>query len=102
MLYRIFGYLLLFFCASNTLAVGDIALGKAKSVTCVGCHGVNGIALVPTFPNLAGQKQTYLITAIESYKNGKRNNPTMKALVATLNVADIENLSAYFASLPNK
>ena len=83
-------------------AVGDIAQGKSKSVTCIGCHSANGIAIVPNFPSLAGQKQRYLVSAIESYQNGKRNNPTMKAMVGALNKADVENLAVYFSSLPRK
>lgn len=100
--YRILGCLTLFMFASNASAIGDIAQGKAKAVACIACHGVNGITAIPTFPNLAGQKQTYLITAIESYRNNKRNNPAMKAITSTLSVTDIENLSAYFANQPRK
>lgn len=40
---------------SQTMA-GDAAAGKAKSQVCVGCHGVNGVSIVPTYPNLAGKK----------------------------------------------
>jgi cytochrome c553 len=83
-------------------AMGDIAQGKSKAVTCIACHGANGIAIMPNFPNLAGQKPRYLISSIESYQNGKRNNPTMKAMVSALNKADVENLAAYFSSLPRK
>lgn len=103
MLYRVLGCLILTSAfALNAVAVGDIAQGKTKALSCIGCHGVNGIAAVPTFPNLAGQKQAYLITAIESYQNGRRNDPTMKAMTAALSATDIENISAYFASLPRK
>ena len=41
--------------AGPTLA-GDPAAGKAKSQICVGCHGVNGISAIPTYPNLAGSR----------------------------------------------
>lgn len=83
-------------------AIGDIAKGKAKSVTCIGCHGVNGIAIAPNFPNLAGQKYLYLTKAIASYRDGVRNDPTMKAMTGVLSDADIENLATYFSSLPRK
>ncbi len=106
MLHRFFTYIVVFgltLAASfSASAVGDIQQGKAKSATCVGCHGLNGIATAPNFPNLAGQKQGYLINAIESYRNGQRNNATMKAMVSSLNSSDIKNLAAYFSSLPRK
>lgn len=84
-----------------TLAA-DIQAGKAKAATCVGCHGLNGIAIAPNFPNLAGQKQLYLKKAIISYRDGIRNDPTMKAMTQALNDEDIDNLAAYFASLARK
>lgn len=83
-------------------AVGDITQGKIKSATCIGCHGANGIAVAPNFPNLAGQKRIYLIKAIASYRDGVRNDPTMKAMTGALTDTDIENLAAYFSSLPRK
>ncbi len=83
-------------------AAGDAAAGKAKAAVCAGCHGQNGISAVPTYPNLAGQKEAYLAQAIKDYKGGVRNGPqaaTMKPMVANLSDEDIANLAAYFASL---
>ncbi len=88
--------------SASVFAAGDIAKGKAKSVTCIGCHGANGIAIAPNFPNLAGQKYLYLTKAIASYRDGVRNDPTMKAMTGALTDADIDNLAAYFSSLPRK
>jgi len=83
-------------------SAGDINAGKAKSASCAGCHGMQGISIAPNFPNLAGQKEQYLTTAINSYRSGARNDPTMKAMVAALTDDDVANLAAYFASLPGK
>ncbi|HIP69685.1 MAG TPA: cytochrome c [Chromatiales bacterium] len=88
--------------ASTSLKAGDVDAGKQKAQTCAGCHGSNGIAAAPNFPNLAGQKRAYLIKAIKAYISGERNDPTMKGMVATLSDAEIEDLAAYFASLPGK
>lgn len=88
--------------SASVFAIGDIAEGKAKSATCVGCHGANGIAIAPNFPNLAGQKSLYLTKAIASYRDGVRNDPTMKAMTGALTDTDIENLAAYFSNLPRK
>lgn len=81
---------------------GDIAAGKAKSSLCIACHGAQGISAAPNYPNLAGQKEQYLVTSIQSYRSGTRNDPTMKAMTASLTDADINNLAAYFSSLTGK
>ena len=97
---RVFSLLILsgvLFSAASM--AGDINAGKAKSALCAGCHGLNGISAAPNYPNLAGQKKNYLKMAINSYRSGTRNDPTMKAMVAGLNDADADNLAAYFSSL---
>ncbi len=90
------------FAALPSAQAADAAAGKAKAAVCAGCHGQNGISLVPTYPNLAGQKEAYLVQAITDYKSGVRNGPqaaTMKPMVAALSAEDIANLAAYFSSL---
>ncbi|GAA6171443.1 cytochrome c [Colwellia sp. KU-HH00111] len=78
---------------------GDAAAGKGKSMMCSACHGVAGISAVPMYPNLAGQKEAYLAKQLKDFKSGKRNDPTMKGMVAALTDADMDNLAAYYASL---
>ncbi len=77
----------------------DIAAGKAKAATCAGCHGVDGIAANPQYPNLAGQNAPYLVAAMKAYKDGSRNHPVMKAMVSALSDEDMENIAAYYESL---
>ncbi len=78
---------------------GDAEAGKAKSAVCAACHGANGISVAPIWPNLAGQKEAYLVKQIKAFKNGERKDPSMAPMVAGLSDADIENLAAYYASL---
>jgi len=78
---------------------GDIEAGKAKSATCAGCHGGNGISMVPMYPNLAGQKEQYLVKQLKAFRDGSRTDPTMGAMAKPLSDADIDNLAAYYASL---
>ncbi len=82
-----------------TLAAGDAAAGKAKFAMCQGCHGPNGIAPAPTYPNLAGKDAAFVKEQLIAFKSGKRDNPTMKAMTAGLTDADIENLAAFIATL---
>jgi len=82
-------------------AKGDAKIGKTKATTCVACHGNNGISLVPMYPNLACQKSTYLIKQIKDFKSGKRKDPVMAPLVKALSDKDIENIAAYYSTLPS-
>ena len=77
----------------------DIAAGKAKSAMCAACHGANGISAIPMYPNLAGQKEAYLIKQMKAFKNGTRKDPIMAPMTAALSNADIINISAFYASL---
>lgn len=84
---------------TSVFAAGDIIQGKTKSATCAGCHGANGIGLSDEFPNLAGQKNAYLLKQLKAFKSGTRKDPTMTAMVAALSNQDMEHLAAYFSSL---
>ena len=83
-------------------AKGDAKLGKQKSVTCVACHGTAGISNSPIWPNLAGQKEQYLIKQLKDFRAGKRNDPSMAPMVKPLTDKDIENLAAYYSGLKCK
>ena len=86
--------------SSNPQSAALVALGKEKSASCAACHGAAGIAANPMWPTLAGQHPSYIINALESYQDGRRNDPTMQGMAAALNDDDREALAAYFSSLP--
>jgi cytochrome c553 len=91
-----------FFSATAATAAGDAEAGKAKSAVCASCHGADGIALMPAYPNLAGQNEEYLVSALKSYRSKERqggNAALMHAMSANLSDEDISNLAAYYASL---
>lgn len=84
-------------------AAGDPEAGKAKAAVCAACHGQNGIAQIPGYPNLAGQNEAYLVSSLKAYKNKQRSGgqaPVMQGQAAALSDEDIANLAAYYASLP--
>lgn len=83
---------------STTALAGDAEAGKAKSATCAACHGPTGVSVNPLWPNLAGQKEAYLVKQIKAFRDGERNDPTMAPMVAPLTDADIDDLAAFFAS----
>ncbi|GAB2654654.1 c-type cytochrome [Vibrio panuliri] len=88
--------------SSPTMAAGDVAAGKAKAGVCAACHGADGIAMIPGYPNLKGQNEQYLVSSIKAYQTNQRQgglSAVMKAQADMLSDADIANLAAYYASL---
>ncbi len=96
---------LLFGAVGSTAVAGDAAAGKAKAALCAACHGPNGVSMQPIYPNLAGQKEAYLVKSLKGFKSsdksdpGYRGDPVMRPMAAVLNDADIGNIAAYYASL---
>ena len=83
-------------------AAGDAAAGKTKAAVCAACHGINGVGIAPTFPNLSGQKEAYLVAQLMAFKSGERkgaNSATMAPMAAGLSEQDMMDLAAYFSSL---
>ena len=92
------GLVVLTLCA-GTATAGDAAAGKGKAAMCQACHGPAGISPTELWPNLAGQKATYLAKQIKAFRDGDRAEPTMAPFVANLSDEDIADLAAYYASL---
>jgi len=89
------------FVSGPSLA-GDIDVGKAGATVCAGCHGLDGISMTPSFPNLAGQKFVYLKNQLIAFRDKSRTggqSAIMYGMAAGLSDEDIENLAMYFSSL---
>jgi cytochrome c553 len=82
----------------TTASEETIEAGRTKAATCVACHGPEGIAAAPQWPNLAGQHETYLLHAMRQYKTGARVDLVMNPMAAPLDEQSIEELAAFFAS----
>jgi len=89
--------------ASQTAqAEGDVARGAKLGYTCLGCHGIDGYRnAYPSYrvPKLGGQKAAYLVAAIRGYRDGTRTHSTMHAQAESLTDQEIEDVSAYLATL---
>ena len=90
---------LLMISANAAMAAGDAEAGKAKSATCAGCHGAAGVSANPLWPNLAGQKDAYLVKQMKAFRDGTRSDPMLSPMAKPLSDADIDNLAAYYSSL---
>jgi cytochrome c553 len=99
---RLYVLALTVMCSASVMAAGDADKGQAKAAMCAGCHGANGIAMVPTYPNLAGQNAAYLAGTLKAYKTQSRKGyqaGIMYAMASGLSDQDIADLAAYYSSL---
>lgn len=79
-------------------ALADPPAAPEKAAVCAACHGADGKATQPIYPNLAGQHANYLEHALREYRDGVRRNAIMAAQVAGLTDAEIRQLAAYYAA----
>lgn len=86
-------------------AASSQADGASLTYTCRGCHGIAGYKnAYPSYrvPKLVGQSEVYLRNALNEYRQGKRQHPTMQAQAQSFSEADINAIAAYLASLKSK
>jgi cytochrome c553 len=67
---------------------------------CVNCHGADGRSQMPGIPSLAGQQPGFIVIQMILFREGLRHVPAMTAFAEGLPDKDIEDLAAFFASLP--
>jgi cytochrome c553 len=79
---------------------GDPVAGQGKIGTCVACHGNDGKALIPVYPNIGGQGESYLLKQMLDIRNGDRSAPEMLPFVAGLSDQDLRDIAAYYAQQP--
>ncbi len=79
---------------------GDPIAGRGKSELCQGCHGEDGNSYDPKVPKLSGQYASYISKQLRNYQTGIRSHQIMNAMAATISDADLDDISAYFASKP--
>jgi cytochrome c553 len=77
----------------------DLAKGRSLATqVCAACHGADGMSPSSANPRLAGQGYDYLSRQLMSFKGGERKNPVMFAMASPLSPADMQDVSAYFAT----
>lgn len=86
--------------AQPAQAQGDASAGQGKSAVCAACHGADGKAIQPAYPNLAGQHASYIAKQLTEYRDGGRVNALMTGQAANLSDQDILDLAAYYSQMP--
>jgi cytochrome c553 len=85
----------------------SLEAGKQKaSQVCANCHGLTGQAASggnsAISPKLTPQKKEYLITKLKDYRSGKIQHPQMSLVAQMITDDDIENISAWYATIELK
>jgi len=86
--------------AQQTTPKGDPARAQGKISMCNGCHGIVGYRTaypeVYHVPRIGGQNPGYLVKALEAYKSGERDHPSMRGIAVSLTPQDMADLAAYY------
>jgi cytochrome c553 len=91
------------FSAIQAVAAGDAQAGKLLIAACSACHGQDGATgLDPTYPNLAGQNEKYLIRQLLMIQDGTRQVALMAGQLIGKTEQNIADMAAYYARLPGK
>ncbi len=87
--------------AALPAAAQDAARGAVMAAErCAACHGENGRSAMEGTPSLAGQPALFVTTQMILFREGLRQVPAMTAVAEGMADGAIEDLAAYFASLP--
>ena len=90
---------------SRNLADPNVPAKALAQQVCSLCHGINGQATSPNFPNLAAQQPTYFMNQMKEFRGHNRLDPAgfeyMWGLSRNLTDDQIKGLADYFAAQPS-
>ena len=93
MIYKFLALIILAICFGP---VNSEPNAKELTSVCASCHGAEGVSLLPTFPNLAGQGQQYLHKQLMDVRDGKRQIPSMTGLLDNMSDQDLLAIAEYY------
>lgn len=83
-------------------AAGGAQAARAKVSMCIGCHGIpqyhTAYPEVYHVPKIAGQSPGYIVKALQAYKDGGRDHPSMVGIARGLSDADMADIAAYYGN----
>lgn len=87
---------------SRNLADPNVSGKTLAQQVCSNCHGVDGRAVSPNFPNLAAQQPAYFIAQLKAFRSHNRLDPAgfeyMWGLSRSLTDDQIKGLAEYYAA----
>jgi cytochrome c553 len=87
----------LFLVANVTPASAADAV-EGKAAACFACHGPNGNSTNPVVPSIAGQPAQFIGTQLIMFREGRRKDPQMSPVAASLGNADMNALGKFFSA----
>lgn len=96
--------------ADTATRPGDPVQGQAKADAerCIECHGALGqgaghaSGAEGQFPRLAGQHPRYLLKQLADFRSGRRPHDVMAIMASSVDVDDLRDIVAFFASRPRQ
>ena len=82
--------------AQDRSLMGD---GPVLAQQCVSCHA--DAAVGRRIPPLWGLDQSRILSAMEAFRDGIRDNPAMMSVARTLTTQQIIDIARYFAAQPS-
>ncbi len=87
-------------CLAQPALAADIAAGKTKAAQiCQTCHGMDGRGTQAMVANIGGEQKQYLVKQLNAYRAGEREHAQMTIIARMLSDEDVDNLSAWYASI---
>jgi cytochrome c553 len=89
--------------AASAPAAAEVAAAPApgsleeRLQLCGGCHNPDGNSIIPENPRLAGLDAKYIARQLADFKAGKRENPTMSAIIPMVDEKEFPSLAGYFS-----
>lgn len=84
--------------ASQRLVVTPPA-GRVAPDLCAGCHGADGVALIPEAPNLAGESSTYLEAQVKAFRAGQRVDPLMTPVAMDMTPEELAEAADFYGAV---
>jgi|TARA_B110000238_G_scaffold61615_2_gene67564 cytochrome c553 len=97
-MYKLIMTLGLVLVSAGVLAAGDVTRGEGLTATCVACHGTDGNSPAGSFPNIAGQSESYLYKQLVDIQSGARSAVLMTGILDGLKPQDLADLATYYAA----
>ncbi len=92
--------------AQDAAPKGNPDAARAKVSMCIGCHGIpmyhTAFPSVYHVPFIAGQSPEYIVQALQQYRAGERNHPSMQGIAKSLSDQDMADLAAYYGASNDK
>ena len=72
---------------------------KLVNNLCSQCHGDKIIPFVQSYPNIKGQKSSYILKQLRDFKSDSRQDLYMQSVLKSLSDKDLQDVAAFYSTL---